>query len=282
MEEIDINFDFTQDTKGYWTNWWTVDKGDELLGTRNVPDPDSRSRSLNFFHKLLWSKQLPNGQFLDLQTQTYNGGYYFTFKNSDNTCMNISSDSLINSFRWNTTHMRKVLSEVRKYVETNLSENWRGWLESYVRKAYTIGGMIIFPSKTSKGINQSRGSRNLISDRVDLTFECIRRYYANKPSPLSDILYDGDVNSKFLNLFVDFKGYVDFFFLQDIVSDDYKSVKCFFGTNDFTRKALPQNKDEYMKWYKATLDFIEKRNQRIAAWVKSEGLSKHDIGRIKY
>lgn len=28
----------------------------------------------------------------------------------------------------------------------------------------------------------------------------------------------------FFNLFIDFKGYVDFFFLQDLVSNDYKQV----------------------------------------------------------
>ena len=102
MKEIDINFDFTQDTKGYWINWWTADKGDELLGTRNVTDPDSRSQTLNLYHKLLWSKQLPNGQFLNLQTQTYNGGYYFSFKLITSNKNNRRRDDKWHFKRWSS------------------------------------------------------------------------------------------------------------------------------------------------------------------------------------
>lgn len=50
MNIIDTSFDFTQDTKDYWKNWWSTKDGDELLRSRNVPDPDGQSKKL---HELL-------------------------------------------------------------------------------------------------------------------------------------------------------------------------------------------------------------------------------------
>ena len=64
--KIDTNFDFTQDTEGYWKNWWSEQRGDELIGTKHVSDPDSQSKTLNEYHKFLWSKKLPNGKNWDL------------------------------------------------------------------------------------------------------------------------------------------------------------------------------------------------------------------------
>ena len=64
--KIDTNFDFTQDTEGYWKNWWTKENGDDLIGTKYVYDPDSQSKTLNEYHKFLWSKKLPTGKNWDL------------------------------------------------------------------------------------------------------------------------------------------------------------------------------------------------------------------------
>ena len=48
---------------------------------------------------------------------------------------------------------------------------------------------------------------------MDLTLECVRRYYRHEDSPLAPVLgrYAG-----FFALFEDFQGYVDFFLLQPI------------------------------------------------------------------
>lgn len=50
--------------------------------------------------------------------------------------------------------------------------------------------------------------KDLISDRWDLTLECIRRYYNGEDSPLYNVFLN---DKAFFDLFVDFKGYVDFF-----------------------------------------------------------------------
>ena len=70
-------------------------------------------------------------------------------------------------------------------------------------------------------MNQRRGMNTLISDRWDLTLECIRRHYAGEESPLSKVI---ESDRAFYELLIDFKGYVDFFLLQDGVSADYSSV----------------------------------------------------------
>jgi hypothetical protein len=60
-------------------------------------------------------------------------------------------------------------------------------------------------------INQYRGFNRKINDRIDLTLECIRLYYEGKVSPLYETFF---VYDDFFKLFVDFKGYVDFFLVS--------------------------------------------------------------------
>lgn len=66
-------------------------------------------------------------------------------------------------------------------------------------------------------INGRRGTHHQIKDRFDLTLECIRRHYTGEGSPLADTL---DRYTGFFALFQDFAGYVNFFFLSDLVRDD--------------------------------------------------------------
>lgn len=115
---IDTDFDFTQDTESYWKYWWTAEKGDELTGSRCVSDPDSQSKTLNEYHKILWNKQLPDGRLWDLKPKK-GRGYYFEW-NDGIKPRYYSSDSLLNSFRW--TDMKPVLKQVKNHVERELKE----------------------------------------------------------------------------------------------------------------------------------------------------------------
>ncbi|MBE6063437.1 MAG: glycogen/starch/alpha-glucan phosphorylase [Clostridium butyricum] len=115
-------------------------------------------------------------------------------------------------------------------------------------------------------MNQNRGRNRLIDDRWDLTLECIRRYYEGEKSPLYEtILSDKD----FYDLFVDFKGYVDYFFLQDCVSSDYSSVNKWCGDFNYVNRGLPKTVEEYFAFIHAKYDFLRKRNQRIKEYVES-------------
>ncbi|WP_241978346.1 hypothetical protein [Cryobacterium sp. Hz9] len=100
-----------------------------------------------------------------------------------------------------------------------------------------------------------------IRDRFDLTLECMRRHYEGAPSPLEETLlrYAG-----FFRLFEDFQGYVDFFFLQDLVSYDYATVEFFTPFDNFTTPAMPGNLAAYEHYRAQTVGFVQARNGQIA------------------
>ena len=64
-------------------------------------------------------------------------------------------------------------------------------------------------SKRPMGINLARGMSQYVKDRIDLTLECTRRYYNNEDTPLYNVLLK---DKEFFDLFVNFKGFVDYFF----------------------------------------------------------------------
>ena len=70
---IDVIFDFTSDSFDYCKNFWENNEG---LGAGNS-DPDSSSPTLQECHRLLWSKELPNGQNMNLEKRV--GSNYLTW-----------------------------------------------------------------------------------------------------------------------------------------------------------------------------------------------------------
>jgi hypothetical protein len=114
--------------------------------------------------------------------------------------------------------------------------------------------MMVFPGEKVDGkmtINGQRGCHPRIKDRFDLTVECIRRHYGGEPSPLSDTLAR---YADFFARFGDFAAYVDCLLLQDL-------------TDEGTR--TPQTLDAYLVYRERAIDFIEARNRRIAARVRT-------------
>ena len=238
---VDVEFDFTMDSPGYWDGFWVRNDG---LGA-GACDPDACSTTLQRYHQLIWSKPLPNGEVLDLSRGT--GTTYLSWRG-----MRFGSDSILASFRYRDN--RDLIEAVMQQMP-----NYRAFMEDFLHRAYTIGGMIIFP-KHPNSMNQRRGTDKQIRDRWDLTMECIRRFYLGKSSPLSDVM---EQDRDFYALFNDFKGYVDFFYLQDCVAEDYKQVRFWLEDGSFTNKPLPQTVEEYLKFIENELVFLEKRNARI-------------------
>ena len=247
---IDVNYDFTTDSRGYWDGFWTRNDGLGYGGS----DPDSVSPTLKEYHRLLWSKSLPNGETMDLESGK--GIYYLKWKGMD-----LCSDSIIVSFRYKK--YRHMMDLVRAQVD-----DFEEYFENLIRRSYTIGGTIIFPAHANS-MNQSKGRNGIISDRWDLTLECIRRYYAGEESPLSKTI-QGDKG--FFDLFVDFKGYVDFFFLQDCVDPDYSKVDIWVGDTSFTGSGLPKTIDDYFIFIEKEFAFLDKRNARIRDYCESKGI----------
>lgn len=249
LQQVDTGFDFTTDCV-YWDGFW--DSG-TLFGCGRS-DPDSASKTLKQYHQLLWSKPLPNGQGMSLKP----GGPYDYLNTQDG--MRLSSDTIVSTLMHGK--MSGVFEEAAKQVD------WKPWIESILRKMYTIGGTILFP-KHPNNINGQRGMNPYICDRWDLTLECIRRYYdgitGRANNPLGWVL---ETDRQFFEMFVDFRGYCDFFFLQDCVSEDYKTVKMWIPARPFTeRYPYPGTAREYFEWIEKCLSFVQCRNRRIDEYI---------------
>ena len=224
--DIDVTFDVRRDTP----------KG---------KDPDTHSKTLRRYHRMLWSKPLPSGSLFALNDTT--PGCYLHHKSTAGEFF-LSSDSVIPTY---------------SYREDILSLTSADALETFDAIGYTIGGMMVFPAfqiNRQWTINQARGCNRLIADRFDLTLECIRRHYCNGSSPLSNVLAR---YSAFFDLFQDFRGYVDFFLLQDLVTPDGSEVKLAAPSSNFSRSPVPSTVDEYQAYREASIAFLEARNQRI-------------------
>ena len=217
--------------------------------TREGKDPDSNSKTLREYQQLLWSKPLPNGEVMQLGIEKG----FLNWKG-----MWFGSDSITASF----LHDRFPL---RGLVESK--PNFAQWKKDYWHKTYTIGGEIIFPM-VRWSMNQARGCSIKICDRWDLTLECIRRFYVGEPTPLDKAL---ERSREFFKLFVDFKGYVDFFLLQDCVDENY-NVKFWLDTPLWISDPMPETVESYKDWIDKELDFVEKRGRRIEEYCKTKNM----------
>ncbi len=236
--EIDTSFNFRSDSNG--------------------KDPDSHSPTLRNYHRNLWSKELPNGELLKIEEIGSKLVYRFNMQT-----IRFGSDSISNSYIGT------------KKVEHLTKEIAQSEFEDFRDKGSTIGGYIIFPSAREDGkmtINGARGFNSKIGDRFDLTLECIRLHYLGLENPLEDTFHL-PTNKFFFSLFRDFKGYVEFFLLQDLVDVGYTKVSYFTETMiPFSSSPIPENASEYLKYKDASIRFVALRNKRIASWNKTTNI----------
>ncbi|MBN2017410.1 MAG: hypothetical protein JW794_04670 [Candidatus Cloacimonetes bacterium] len=223
----------------------------------NGGDPDSTSPTLRTYHKLLWSKPLPNGeQFVLVDNKS---GTYLHHKSGFGEYF-LGSDAITHSYR---NHKRKswlthqIQDEVKKLFDTGS----------------TIGAYTLFPNNRVNGkhtINQARGVNSFIDDRFDLTLECIRLFYLGQESPL----YDTFLRYKnFFDLFENFSGYINFFLLNDLVGENEK-IKFYLPFDNFKTKPTFADIDEYLVYKERVMNFIEARNKRIDKWTKEQNASR--------
>jgi hypothetical protein len=222
---------------------------------RSTKDIDTYSRTLHQYHHCLWLKELPykKGFFEIEKSKSKNGPFKFIFNDVVYT-----SDAIFHTFRnFKRKSMKTLIAAITKKDAT--------YIESFHQQGNTIGGYVIFPGKKRNGkqtINQSRGFNSLLNDRFDLALECIRRFYLGEyNTPLGETLL---VYKDFFELFTDFKGYVDFFLLNDLVSSDYKTIQFWHAFESFDESpSLPSNEAEYEVYRSNLINFVTKRNQRI-------------------
>jgi len=226
--QIDVSFDARDDAGGR--------------------DPDTYSATLKAYHRALWSRPprpgLPSFEFQP-------GGRTAYLRHESDVLGNIAigSDTII------TSHQGK---RAALYAQVDPAVN-----AAFHRQGMTLGGFLVFPVRFGLGwtVNQARGMRADIADRFDLTLECIRRHYAGVGGgPLERYLA---VYDYFFELFGDFKTYVEFFFLQDLVAAD--GIRWLHDFDDFVSPPLPTTLDGYLDYRERQLEFVAARNARIAA-----------------
>jgi hypothetical protein len=231
VQLIDVTFDFRSDTPP-------------------GKDADTFSPTLRTYNELLWGKRLPGGALFELDA----GGRppYYLHHQSELGEFWLSSDTAVPNFLY-------LASIIEQVPERERDALWPA--------GYTIGASMVFPAQwvdRKRTINVARAFHPKIKDRFDLTVECIRRHYLGEPSPLSDTLAR---YADFFELFGDFAGYIDFFLLQDLVTEDASAVRFFLPFADFTGSPLPGTLDAYLGYRHQALQYIGSRSQRIAAYV---------------
>ena len=260
LRDINIATCFVDDSKGFWDGFWERRNG--LGAAPHSADPDSASATLRVYHQALWSRTLPNGEAMDLQKGK--GSDYLTWNG-----MRFASDSIATQHRY--IKCAGVINEVSKQME-----DYHQFVYDTTRFTYTMGGMIIFP-KLRGSMNQDRGTNPYISDRWDLTLECIKRYYGqseNDNRQFNPLWKTIKRSEEFFNLFVDFNGYIGFFLLQDFVDGNGNVIRFmpdyFDGNGNFTKKyPVPQTAGEYLQNIEAQKGIISKRNVRIQRFVQA-------------
>lgn len=228
MDKIDVNFDFREESKGR--------------------DPDRWSPTLQEYHRIVWSKSLPNGRMFTLNKTSQNRLYH----KSELGELYLSSDMAFYGFIRKCHRTEFIVSQVS---ETDIKKFEQLTLN-------TLGGTIIWPSvriDNKMTINGARGFNRLIADRLDLTIECVRRYYLEEDNPLYEVFKR---YSRFFSLFNNFREYIDFFLLQDFI-DEKEQVKFSLPFDDFKRPSFPKTIDEYLHYKTHTMDLVNSRNKRI-------------------
>jgi len=209
-------------------------------------DPDITSPTLRKYHKILWSKPLPNGMAFDLSDNK--SGVYLYHKSQLGEYF-LGSDAITHSYR---NHKRK--QWLTRQIPDEVSELFN--------TGATIGAFTIFPNNRVNGkhtINGARGCNSWIDDRFDLTLQCIKLFYQGQQSPLYGTLLR---YRSFFELFESFIGYIKFFLLDDVV-DEKGEIKFYLPFDDFKTKPAFSHTDDYLFYKSRVKEFVISRNKRI-------------------
>jgi hypothetical protein len=220
---------------------------------RSWEDADAASPTLRAYHKLLWSKPLPNDDPFDLDDT---GPRPYLHHLSRRGEFLLTSDAIGQTW---TKWTRKRIADVLEPIPESEREQFR-------RLAGQMGGRILFPVRGdgTPTINVERGRNRDICDRFDLTLECIRLHYGREDHPLAGVF---GMYENFFNLFESFEGYTDFFLLQDLVSDDSTAVRFFLPFDGFDGSPFPSTEEAYQDYRRNVIRFVEARNRRMSEYV---------------
>ncbi|MCL1987439.1 MAG: hypothetical protein FWG64_05645 [Firmicutes bacterium] len=238
--------------------------------TTRYKDPDSNSLELYAdLATLLADRQLPNGKMLKIKKikQRKNGDnfylelcVYIHNKANEYTNFGITSDFISSS----------TFSAIKANVSaTRIKES--------LKITRSIGGHVVWaiwklPNNPNKieSINQARGEECGLYDRFDLTLFHLKNWYEEKPCFLKKVF---DSNENWLNLFVDFNGFINFFYLNSFVFDDtvqnitgIRNLTCDWNENQILSDGtpcIPKTAKDYIIYMNSNEKAIQERNTKI-------------------
>ena len=228
-------------------------------------DPDAWNDDLRESHRLLWSRPLPTERAWSFEAAR---GWYLKCGSSvagEPADWSIGSDNVA------TTHSNSY---------PQLAAAIPGYENRHLHEFCTIGGYLVFPNgrdqtratqakPRSWTINQAKGCDRRIFDRIDLTLEAIRLYYAGVISrdrnPLGDVLdADGGVGVALWSGHDGSARYVAYFCLEPFVSAG--RVTPLLGDRvDFADAAPGRSAAAYADYIAAQRAAVTARNALITA-----------------
>ncbi|MBL8199868.1 MAG: hypothetical protein JNK40_02760 [Chromatiales bacterium] len=216
-------------------------------------------------HRILWSRPLRPGNAWSLRPKS--GSYLKSTEPRENGPAQWS----VGSDNFATTHT-KALPTMAAAIP--------GYENEHLHAFCSIGGYIVFPNAIAQTrntdvparqwtLNQARGCEPRISDRVDLTLEAIRLYFAGvtkrDKNPIGDVL---DAYGWFFDAFgrgaEGFDAYVDYFFLNPLVSGG--RVRALYGRELTFSDALPRRESDYKAYIEKQGAVVSERNEFITRW----------------
>ena len=235
-----------------------------------TPDPDTESPKLVVCHEAAWNcKPInKNGESMGFKIKSEGKNYkkyYLTWGK-----FTFSSDIIV-------TDCSRYVALKDKYLKEDLDvfreiiKQVKKEAKERTKKFYTgIGNFIIFPT-IANSFNMVRG-KSPFYDRFDLALEYIRIYYQRQKKgkvddnenyidetvyeklfKAKDVHSNEPVNQIFFDKFDSFKGYIEFFCLQDWVDKDYSHVR------DLVKSELPKKADrEFLKAVDEEIDWGER------------------------
>ena len=290
-----MNCCFADDSGNFWEKFKNWEPG-QTFYTSSI-DPDQKSKKLYRLHEFLCNLQglkmsISENNYCELVT--------------DDKKIRLSSDSIM-SIYWHWSGkgypyknmqeiIEKISSELQRENEYNKHDNpIKEFIKSYLQKANTIGGFVVFPKHYLPTVNTERGRSGKIRDRFDLTLECIRRayqygdFYCEDDNPLFGL---PEEDKEFFRMFGSFENYIRFFCLDDWVDKKYTAVRDLMSENGekplpkegWSKEILPcdyEEKKQVAKWwtfYENIMNRLDARNKQIAKLLSD--CSEEDMQRL--
>ena len=228
-------------------------------------DPDSKCYELyTDLKKELFCKNFPNGDLIrelkEKERTGKNGSKYWELVikiesgNGEKKYFGLGTDYIGASVNW--------------ALKCNVSQKV---IKEYLKVSRTLGGHIFFPrwqisnnKERIKSLNIARGGEFISNkrpgfyDRFDIFLYDLKNWYDDVPSQLKK---EFDSNKKWLELFVDFKGFINYFSLNNFLNSEYEVIDLTDSMNviEKFKSYIPKEPSDYSLYFKNSSNIIIKR-----------------------